>query len=92
MSENVKRIGENDEFVFFVSEFMGNKVRIMQSKETGEVSLLADDVAKCIGYSNLQEMMSDDEVLDGYSQIIKENPNDALQPIELPDFVKGAKL
>ena len=69
-----------------MSEFMGNPVRVMLSKQTQEVSFVADDVAVCLGYRNLEDMMSDDEILDGYSALVKFSPKDALQPIDLPDF------
>lgn len=92
MSNKMEPIGENNEYFFFMSEFMGNPVRVMLSKETQEISFVADDVAVGLGYKNLEDMMSDDEILDGYSELVKLSPKDALQPVDLPDFVKGGRV
>lgn len=74
MSETMKQVGEDSNYLYFESLFpvTGQLVRISVDKMTNEILFNADDVAKCIGFENLEDMMQDDEVLDYYSESLKQ--------------------
>jgi len=65
-------IRQDNEFQYFEADYNGINVHITRRISNGEVLFNAEDVALCLGYKNLEDMMSDDDVLDAYSEVIKE--------------------
>lgn len=70
----MNKIGETITHVIFLDFFQGTPIRFLQTKATGEITIHAEDAAKVLGFNNLEDMMSDNAVLDLLNDYKKENP------------------
>jgi len=70
---NLRLIKDDGIFLLFVDYFQGIPVRILKNKYTEEIKFMADDVARCLGYDSLHDLLSSDEGLDYISNWKKEH-------------------
>ena len=56
----------------WAGEFEGKTVQFLKNVFTDEISVNAHDFAQCIGYKSLDDMMSDDEILDACIEVKQE--------------------
>ena len=54
------------------SEYEGKKVQFTKNLLTDEIHVNAQDFAKVIGFDSLEEMMSDDKIMDCINEVKKE--------------------
>ena len=53
-------------------EYEGQKVQFTKNLLTGEIHVNAQDFAKVIGFDSLEDMMSDNKILDCINEVKKE--------------------
>lgn len=76
--KNVELIKEDDSYTYYKIELLGMPVIIKQHKETNEIILDVDSIAKYHGFENMNEMRGSDAFLDAmnyYKAINGEWPN-----------------
>lgn len=83
---NLKLISEDFFTQVFEDYFKGIPVRLIRNKFTGEVKINAEDMAKCLGFDSLNDLLSADVGLDAINEQRKKNPD---MPI-FGDFGSGA--
>lgn len=57
------KTGETDTHAFYLSDFEGTPVRIAVEKETGEVLFDAESIAEIFDYTDAEDMLTDDKVM-----------------------------
>jgi hypothetical protein len=74
MSERMRIIAEDAERITMLDYFEGKPVRFYKDKATGEVHINGEDMAMCMGYESLEELMATDHALDAMIEYNKEHP------------------
>ena len=72
---NLKLIHKDFFSEIYESYFDNIPVRFIKNVFTGEIKISANDTAKCLGFDNLNELLSTDDGLDVISEWKKQNPN-----------------
>jgi len=54
-------ISEDENYKYYSGQFEGQEVRMREDKSTGELYLNNEDVAKCLGYENFDELLKNPE-------------------------------
>ena len=57
----MKHTHADHKFDYYLGNFQGLEVRIQKDKLTGEVYFNTEDVAKCLGHENLNEMLQSNQ-------------------------------
>ncbi|AOR28718.1 hypothetical protein FORMB_16790 [Formosa sp. Hel1_33_131] len=70
----MKLIQETPTAKIYLGKFQGKPCRYIEDKKTGERTLSLEDVAKCLGFKNSQEMFSNDKMLDALGKALKKDP------------------
>lgn len=70
----MKLIQETPTAKIYLGKFQGKPCRYIEDKRTGKRTLYLEDVAKCLGFKNSQEMFANDALLDALSQQLKKDP------------------
>ena len=52
----------------YIDSFEGQQVRFLKNRQTGEMEVMAEDLALMLGFESFHEMMSNDKVLDLMNQ------------------------
>lgn len=73
--ERMKVIAEDAKRITMLDYFEGQPVRFYMDKATREVHVNADDMAKCLGYADQHELLSQDAALDVLNEHHKQNPD-----------------
>lgn len=76
-------LGSNDKFDFYSENFEGIELVILQDKETKELSLTADSVAKLLGFDNLMQMENDPAWQSRLAKYEQENGKPLMQKNEV---------
>ena len=80
-------ICETDDNLYVEIFFNGESATVIFDKKTGEWEVEGDGYARILGYKDMQDMMSDDAVLDGVNQMLKEGIN-PFSKSKFPLFIK----
>ena len=72
--------------IFEVTYNDGTPVRFIRDRFTGEIRICVDDVARCLGYASLNDMLGEDACLDAISKLKNSNPD---RPV-FGDYGSGA--
>lgn len=59
-------INEDSNYKYYVDYFEGLEINMYVDKNTGELFLNRNDVAKVLGYNNFEEMMQNPEIIKVY--------------------------
>jgi hypothetical protein len=73
IKENMKLIKQTESYQVYEDFYQGKQVRFIKDIATGQINVNAHDFAKVMGYATLEEMMSDDTVLDACNEIKEKN-------------------
>nr|WP_293839871.1 hypothetical protein [uncultured Arsenicibacter sp.] len=57
------KTSETETHAFYLSDFEGTPVRIAVDKETGEVLFDAESIAEIFDYTDAEDMLTDDKVM-----------------------------
>lgn len=61
----MKKIGEDEDSIFYTADFEGNQIGLLMDKRTKEILLNADDIVKIIGLGeSFTEFLGTDKGLD----------------------------
>ena len=77
----MKLIKETETTKIYMGTFLNQPCRFIEDKKTKEKTLYLEDVAKCLGFKNSQEMFSNDKMLDALSSQLKIDPKSIQQKI-----------
>jgi hypothetical protein len=72
---NMKVIHEDFFTEVLEDYFEGIPVRFFRNKFSGEIKICGNDMARCLGFNSLNDMLSTDKGLDVISEWRKEHPN-----------------
>jgi|GEM_PF-2977836 len=76
-------INSTNEYEIYQDTFKGTPVRFFKDRQTGEIKVSVDDMAKVLGYKDEHEMLSQDEHLDALNEAHKRTGVFPLKTINL---------
>lgn len=73
--EELNLISEDNDFLIFEDIFHGKPARFFKNKHSGEIKISTNDVARCLGYESVNDMLSEDSSLDTINEWKRKYPD-----------------